>query len=361
MACSLFLSTTTTRNTKKKQGAKKKSTATSSSSAASRGSGSGSTRGRGRGRGRGGTVGDSARVRSVSESPPPRRPSAGDADDFAAAIAELKRVKEECRDRADAREARKEAECQRIDAAHQRIDAEHQRIDGLEENFENYREENNERVGHLETMFDSQQDQLGRLEDRVDNQEDQSNNQQDQIHGFTRQNERRFRALQDQILLLLGANTDGATGGNGNGTGAGNEGASAAAGGGANAGGGRGWLSLLIGVITGSVVAARMADNLGLRGWTALFSAVLGGIFGHYLFPFALGLVRAFAFPAITLIFTYFVHHREFSNVHFAWWLWWGLVCFVFYLCRRIFQHPAPEEGQGDSEEKGQEQKKKEE
>jgi len=152
-------------------------------------------------------------------------------DAAAAAFAELERVKEDSREKAAARDARRQAAYQHNDAVHQLVDAANLCVDGLETTRGRTRGGAGGRVSRLEDPVDSQQDQLGHLEDRV-----------------ARQADRRFWALQDQIQQQQDANTNGATGGSG--AGAGNEGASAAAVGGANP-----WFMFCIGgAIVGGVV-----------------------------------------------------------------------------------------------------------
>jgi hypothetical protein len=116
----------TTRNTEKKQGAKKKSTATSSSSAKKKAPKKSPSTASGRGR--------SGRGR-ITASPHPHRPSTDNAEEDA--FAELETVKENSREKARARDARRQAAYQSNDAVHQRVDAANLRIDSLEQ----YREE----------------------------------------------------------------------------------------------------------------------------------------------------------------------------------------------------------------------------
>ena len=160
-----------TRSAKKKQGSKKSSASSSSSSSARATS-------RGRGHASGGKGGGSARARSVSKSLHPRRPPTvyAEDEDVGAALAAFKEATEEAKKRDAEREARAQAEHQRIDnrrkemldhgligdvlthaSLEEKVDALKEDVDGLKEEYQAYKQETKQQVDDLQSQLDARQ------------------------------------------------------------------------------------------------------------------------------------------------------------------------------------------------------------
>ena len=134
--------------------------------------------------------GDSAhaRARSVSESPHPRRPPTvyAEGEDVGAALAAFKEATEEADKQRAEREARAQAEYQRIDDLEGVVGGIREDVDGLEEELQAYKKENDLQVDNLQANLQAQLDNQGdELQAQLDNQQDnfqsQLDNQQDQL------------------------------------------------------------------------------------------------------------------------------------------------------------------------------------
>ena len=159
-----------TRSAKKKQGSKKLLASSSRLSARATS--------RGRGHASGGKGGGSARARSVSKSLHPRRPHTvyAEDEDVEAALAAFKEATEEAKKRDAEREARAQAEHQRIDnrrkemldhgligdvlthtSLEEKVDALKEDVDGLKEEYQAYKQETKQQVDDLQSQLDARQ------------------------------------------------------------------------------------------------------------------------------------------------------------------------------------------------------------
>ena len=162
-----------TRSAKKKQGSKKLLASSSRLSARATS--------RGRGHASGGKGGGSARARSVSKSLHPRRQPAVTAEyeDLEAALAAFTKSQEDSKKRDAEREARAQAEHQRIDnrrkemldhgligdvlthtSLEEKVDALKEDVDGLKEEYQAYKQETKQQVDDLQSQIDNLQSQL---------------------------------------------------------------------------------------------------------------------------------------------------------------------------------------------------------
>ena len=159
-----------TRSAKKKQGSKKLLASSSRLSARATS--------RGRGHASGGKGGGSARARSVSKSLHPRRQPAVTAEyeDLEAALAAFTKSQEDSKKRDAEREARAQAEHQRIDnrrkemldhgligdvlthtSLEEKVDALKEDVDGLKEEYQAYKQETKQQVDDLQSQLDARQ------------------------------------------------------------------------------------------------------------------------------------------------------------------------------------------------------------